>query len=158
MSEMSPATHPDVDEAALALECERLTKYLIDTSPSDRVRTAYVRAHRLGVVAPPTGVSRQDRTSLGWAERGGIWLKMADLNARFFQPGGYLRRKLVLLLALLETDTSGRTRADKPSGGGPVVLFFRLAAWGIVAAVLLVTSLAVLGASRPVKLPEGPGA
>ena len=141
----------------LAAECDRFTQYLIDQSPSDRVRKAYVRAHELGVVRPPEGVSPKDRAALSLAERGGWRLQLADVHARFFQKGGYLRRKLVLMLALIETDTEGRRRADRPHGDGPVQLFFRMAWWGIVAAGLLVMSIPMMWFAGRRRLPREGG-
>ena len=137
-------------------ECEVFTRYLLDESPSAKVKASYVRAHEIGTVAPPEGVTTHDRVALALARRGGTWLKMADVNARFFGKGGYLRRKLVMLLALIETDAVGRRRADRPSGVGPWALFFRMALWGVVAASLLIVSVPVFWfAGRSNKAPQG---
>ena len=135
---------PSADEDSLRTECEVFTRYLIDEPPSAHVVASYVRAHSVADLAPPDGVLALDHAAMRWARRGGLSLRLADVNARFFRKGGYLRRKLVLLLALIETDTAGRRRADRPSAAGPVALFFRMAVWGVVAGTLLVVSVPVM--------------
>lgn len=134
----------DDDGFDLGRECETLTRYLIDQSPSHGVRGGYLRAHRLAMVAPREGATVADRATLVLARRGGLWTRLADVHARFFLPDGYLRRKLVLLLALLETDAAGRSRADRIIEGGRMALFFRILWWGIVSAGLLIVSVPVV--------------
>ena len=106
-------TPPGGDTFDLDAECETFCRYLVGESPGAQVKARYRRAHELGVVAPPAGISPRDVRLVRAARRGGGWARAADVHARFFAPGGWLRRKLVLLLALLETDGPGRRWVDE---------------------------------------------
>ena len=81
-------------------DCRTLTQYLIGRAPSAYVAECYLRM--LPSAAIPT--SRLiDRALLGAARLGGLPCRMADGYARWFRPTGDLRRRLTLLLAILET-------------------------------------------------------
>jgi hypothetical protein len=96
----------------LAEECATWTRYLIDEEPSESVVAGYQRAHATGVVESPGGASAFDRALVGFARRGPRWARLADVHARVFAARGLLRRKLVIALALLETDRRAHARID----------------------------------------------
>lgn len=147
------------ESTALEDECVTFTRYLVDAPPSPHVRQAYLRAHAQGIVPPPAGTTAYDLALLRAARRGGLSCRAADVHARFFRPGGLLRRKLVLLLAILETDGEGRGRVDEATPGGPVGLVLRFAALGLVSAGLLVLGLPFFMLARsdaPAELGAGP--
>ncbi len=133
--------NPEAAEAQLSLECEHFTRYLIGESPGRGVIGSYLRAHAVQVVDPPGGATGFDRALVRVAARGGVWARAADAHARFFAKGGLLRRKLVLLLAILETDARGRRAADTVTSSSLVVLFFSLAGRGLGFAALLLVGL-----------------
>lgn len=144
---------PDA-EAKWAEEAERLTRYLVGAPPSAAVRAGYVRAHRRGDVFPPGGTTAIDRALTGIGTRGGLAARFADSLARFFAGGGLLRRKLVLLLALLETDADGRARVDTVETPQNLIWLVRMAAAGLLTVSLLALGLplviaaAVFGGGR----------
>jgi hypothetical protein len=74
------------------------------------------------------------------ARRGTACARLADAHARLFAPGGLLRRKLVLVLALLEC--SELARVDIPRSRS-VPGFFLRAAW-LGASFALLACLAAL--------------
>ena len=132
----------------LEAECVLLTRYLIDQDPSELVKRAYVRAHEVGSLERPKGDDGYDRALMALAMRGGAFTRASDVHARFFAHTGLLRRKLVLLLAILETDAQGRARADVPSPGGAPAAYVRLVASGLSSAGLLLAGLPVLLPAR----------
>lgn len=87
-------------------DCRTLTQYLIGRDPSAYVAECYRRS--LPSAATPSH-RLIDRALLGAARLGGLPCRMADGYARWFRPTGDLRRRLTLLLAILETapDTHG---------------------------------------------------
>lgn len=129
--------------ARLREECVTLTRYLLGQDPSPHVVDKYLEAHRLAVVAPAGGLRPADHALMRWARRGGLFTRAADVHARFFEPGGLLRRKLVLLLGIIETDPEGRRRADTVEPTPFLRTFLRLAWLGVGSALLLVLGLPV---------------
>lgn len=87
---------------ALDRECDGFCVYLTGAPASDYVRARYSAAHEGGAVEPDGGASRFDRALVSIARSGSLAARLADSHARIFAAGGLLRRKLVLLLALLE--------------------------------------------------------
>ena len=122
-------------EAALEAECRRLTAYLLDAPPSPYVVACYVRAHRARPAFEPQ--DRFDRVALRLAATG-AGARLADAHARLFAPASVLRRKLVLLLAILETSAPSFRRVDAPGPGGALHAWLRLAWIGAVAAAAAV--------------------
>ena len=108
---------PRADEIVLERECAVWCLYLIDAEPSRGVNEGYLRAHRIGAVEPAGGGSAFDRALVAFARRGPHFARFADAHARLFSANGLLRRKLVLALALLETDADANRRVDLVSRG-----------------------------------------
>jgi hypothetical protein len=131
---------PD-DPKELREECRAFARYLIEREPSAHVLDKYVRAHELGVVPPPGGPTARDLALVSWARRSALLARAADIHARFFAPRGLLRRKLVLLVGIIETDPEGRRAADTAGGGSFIGTFVRLAWWGTESAALLLLGL-----------------
>lgn len=131
-------TDPGV-AADVAAECRVFARYLTGADPSPYVLACYAR----GLAAASAGApgDRLDAALLAGARRGPWAARSADAYARFVRPFGPLRRRLVLLLAVLETapGTSGAIHAADT--GGPVPTLLRLAAEGLVFALALATGI-----------------
>ena len=95
MTHDSPALEP------LGAECRVFSRYLARQEPTLYVLSSYQRLCRLDLpsLAP---LSLIDRGSLGLARWGTVPARIADAYARLFRPHGPLRRRLILLLAILE--------------------------------------------------------
>ncbi len=89
-------------DPAVARECRVFTRYLARGLPSEYVLSCYGRllasAREPGALAPPL----IDRVLLGFARLGGPATRIADAYATRLRPYGPLRRRLILLLAILE--------------------------------------------------------
>ena len=113
-------------ERELEAECDVFARYLTGSGASDYLKRKYREAHAQAQGALGAPSSAFDRALVAVARRG-IWCtRSADAHARLFASGGLLRKKLVLVLALLEC--SAPARVDVPrsrSGAG----FFLRAAW-----------------------------
>jgi NADH dehydrogenase len=105
---------PD-DEPSLAEEADTLCRHLTGQAPSEYVRRKYVEAHVVGV-GPDRGPSFDD-TLVAFARRGPNRARLADAYAAVFSRGGTLRRKLVLLLAILESTGETSKIVDAPDEG-----------------------------------------
>ncbi|HEX5045192.1 MAG TPA: hypothetical protein VFV75_20015 [Candidatus Polarisedimenticolaceae bacterium] len=125
--------------ASLEAECRRFTAYLLDAPPSPYVIACYVRAHRVTSAFEPR--DRFDRVALRLAAR---TPRLADAHARLFAPASALRRKLVLLLAILETSAPAFRRVDDPGPAGAARAWLRLAWIGMAAGVAAAAGSALL--------------
>lgn len=98
----------------LERECRLFSHYLIDLSPSDYVLSKYQEAHRFG--SPPVGrpIQRFDSIVLWLALKNPFILRLADTYASLFYKQALLRRKLVLLLAILECSPGAFDQLDRP--------------------------------------------
>lgn len=101
---------PGAPTAALRSECRALCRYLVGSDPSDYVLRCYERS------VPSAGPAGNrtpliDRTLVAVAGYGTLAARVADGYARVFRPYGSLRRRLILLLAILE---------NSPPSAGPL--------------------------------------
>lgn len=103
----------------LARECAALCRHLTGAEPSRRVIEKYLAAHALGVVELAGDTRAFDRFLVRCARSGRALARLADGHARIFRPAGLLRRKLVLLLALVECGPEAGALVDTPTRGGP---------------------------------------
>lgn len=84
----------------LVRECEVFLRYLGAGSADAYVQRKYLGAHQQGLRF--SARSRFDRFLVGFACLGPLFTKLADSYARLFAPASALRRKLILLAAILE--------------------------------------------------------
>ncbi len=120
----------------LTKECSAWSRYLVDRAPSAAVLARYLEAHAQGIVEGPQSCSSFDRALVRVARGAPFLARLCDVHARIFRPAGLLRRKLVLLLALLESDRQSHARVDEVSAGSRLGLSLALGTW-LVRFVLL---------------------
>jgi hypothetical protein len=130
--------------AVLDRECLVFARYLTGRQPSAYAMTKYRDAHhrdaRLGAGTAP----RFDRllVSLARAHGLGAWLVDA-YTAVFFKPA-IVRKKWVLLVAILESAAPTAEFFDVPETGGRLALLGRLAWRGVMFGAGLLVSLVLL--------------
>ena len=118
-------------QAALDRECANFCRYLVDHAPSANVLSRYRAAHSQGVVETAECSTRFDRALVSFARHGSLHARLSDAHARLFCPAGLLRRKLVLALALLETDAQSHRRVDLVSPGSRLGFLLRCVGWAL---------------------------
>ncbi|MGQ0721550.1 MAG: SDR family oxidoreductase [Candidatus Eiseniibacteriota bacterium] len=101
-------------DAVLDRECSVLCRHLIGAEPPDSVRHAYRAAHRPGAHGP---MRSGDDVLTAVARRGPAFARLADAWAGVLARNGTLRRKLVLLLAILESTGETSAKVDAPDRG-----------------------------------------
>jgi len=125
----------------LIAECRVFCRYLVGIGPPSDVVAAYQKAHALGVVnlGRPTPM---DRALLRVAGMGPALARTADAYAAVFARSGLLRRKLVLLIAILESRASTATLLDTAVPGSlalwVVGVAIQSAAWTVRVALAAV--------------------
>ena len=147
-----------------ARECRMLARYLTGSDPSEYVISAYTRGVRSEAFRRGAAASRGDLLLHSIALRGTLMTALADAYARFASPGGLLRRKLALLVAILESAPESADRFEPPADNR-VITFLKLVAAGfrfgftLLAALLLIAPvhlLASAGAGSPVQQDSTP--
>ena len=88
-------------ESFLDTECRVFAKYLTGQPPNSYVCRKYAEAH--GCLESLTAGSSFDPVLVKFARTGTIRAKLADSYSQIFSPQSLLRKKLVLILAILET-------------------------------------------------------
>lgn len=91
-------------------ECSVFCRYLIGQTPSPYVVAKYGDYHRRAAVEDTP--ARIDRVLLAVASLHPATVRPADAYARIFRPGSVLRKKLILLLAVLESCAPSDERID----------------------------------------------
>src|SRR5262245_22806310 len=139
---LSPAVPPAVSPAvsappkaersseALGAECRAFTRHLIGCDPSPGIVDHYQRAHSVSRKFEPDDPF--DEFLAGFAARHRVLARFADSYARIFAPASLLRRKLVLLLAILETASPTFQMIDQPPPGGRTLVVARLVGEGLL--------------------------
>ena len=127
---------------ALDAECRVFTRHVLGCAPDVYVMARYADAHtRLPGLTPVTGI---DRVLLAAARLHPWSAKAADAFAAAFVRSSVLRRKLVLLLAILETHAPFYQTIDRAYGHSPASTAARLAGISVIALASLALAILVL--------------
>ncbi len=152
---LAVATRRDADDAAtLARECRVFARHLLGWSPDAATLEAYRRAIATVPALAPAGP--RDLALLALARNGWIATRMADAWAALFARSSALRKRLVMLLAILESRSPTSTAIDRPLGGSSPLAIAAIAGRGLVAIVVL--TLAIVTVSPVVALARRRGA
>ena len=110
----------------LEQECYTYGRYLIEQDPKPYVVRKYIAYHaQFGArIAPNDDL---DRFLTEISGRGPFWARLADTYASRFHKRAAVRKKLVLMLALLECSPGSFEYLDGVSGGGVPKTLLRLA-------------------------------
>jgi NADH dehydrogenase len=130
VQEMVAPPAPAARDRTLEGECHVFTRHLIGGDPTPYIVEHYVRAHQASGRLMPG--DRFDRLLVRIAARHRLLARCADSYARVFVPASLLRRKLVLLLAILETAPETHRVIDAPPGGGAMLIAGRLIGQGVL--------------------------
>ena len=114
MTRVSPALDP------LGAECRVFCRYLARQEPTPYVLSCYQRARD---PVSEGAFPLVDRAALALACRGAGPARVADAYSRMFRPYGPLRRRLILLLAILENSPpSDRPLNAAREGSRPAIV------------------------------------
>ena len=127
-------------------ECAVFTRYLIGLSPTEYVTRKYVAAH--GALDVLTPVDRFDRLLLRLAKGTVVTRWPAAAFARVAAPDSALQKKLVTLLAILETDARSGKKIDTAPSASALTLVVLLGLRGFLAAVALLAGAVLLAPLR----------
>jgi len=136
---------PPIDADLLDRECSVFCRYLIGQKPDDYVKRKYWEAHRDHTLSGSGLSNRFDSLLVKIAGISPWTTKPIDVYARVFQPHSLVRKKLILLLAILESCAPTYEYLDIVDSAN--VLRFFMASFQrcfIFAVLLLVATVAIL--------------
>jgi hypothetical protein len=125
-------------------ECEIFSRYLVGLRPTDYLREQYDLALRARHLANEAELAAFDRRTLGFACRSVFFTRVADAYCAIFHRHGALRRKLVLLLAILEHAPPTASRFDRPRIHGPIGVATNLLLLSVYFVLLLLLGIILL--------------
>ncbi len=125
----------------LTLECRIYGRYLIGQEPGVYVLNKYMDYHRTSSF----GVDAFDRVLLSISTWSPLFTRIADVYASRFRKRAVLRKKLVLLLALLECAVPSSQYIDTAGRGGRSLVWVRMGYRVAVYAATLLAATALLG-------------
>jgi hypothetical protein len=166
-----PLSHPprplSTDaRSLLEKECRSFGAYLVGMGPNAYVTEQYVAALSAHGLACDDGISSLDRATLGLARMGPVFARWADACCAVFARRGMLRRKLIVLTAILEHVVPTSEAFDRVEPRSPARTVAALAGHGIAFAMSLVLGATLLlpayalcrlsGRTASAGLPAGP--
>jgi hypothetical protein len=134
---------PVLDFNALDRECAVFCRYLIGQEPNEYVKKKYRAAHQ-------TGSLRGDRAypADGFLVRVasiGAWsTKIIDAYTRVFRPFSTIRKKLVLLLAILESCAPTHAYLESVDSSSVPWLFLRLVQRCLTFVLIVIVGIVVI--------------
>ena len=121
-----------------------LARSLVGRDPSPYVLERYAEFHERFGARETARMRRFDHALVAIARTHPLLTRVCDAYAVRFRRGTALRRKLVLLLALLECAPTTFELIDRPGRGGVALAYPRLVARAVLEGLLLVVGLLTL--------------
>ena len=148
------------ERAANDAECRAFTRYLVGTDPTEYITNSYHRLLPSAGVPHETSAVLIERSLLAAGRAGSLPLRMADGYARFFRPRSLLRRRLILLLAIVENCEPNEGVLNSGAEGSLVSVGLRLMVSLVASGLCLIAGVILFGplhllslANRPHALP-----
>ena len=126
-------------------ECRAFTRYLVGASPTEYITSSYRRLLPSSAIPHETSVVLIERYRLAAGRVGSLPLRMADGYARFFRPRSLLRRRLILLLAIVENCGPHERLLNSGAEGSLLSVGLGLAVTGVASGLCLVAGVLVFG-------------
>jgi len=141
-----PHARSTVTNTPMDSECQVFTRYLTGQDASPQVRQKYKALNEIRNEFWPGGDAEPfDTRLISIAVRGPRWARIADSYARWFCPGSRLRKKMVLLLALLECTSPSFRYLDETDSENRLVSYSVLMLTALVALASLAAGIVVIG-------------
>lgn len=145
----------DDDRQVLHAEAALFGRYLVGVPPDAYATRHYVAAAVEYGLALDSDLAPFDRTMLSIARKGQLLTRIADAYSAILHRGGALRRKLVMLAAILEHAAPTGELFDRPRGDGAGGALLGLLGLGAGFGLSLAAGLVLF---LPIRLARGAGA
>jgi uncharacterized protein YbjT (DUF2867 family) len=138
---------PDAAPDVLAAECDVFARQIVGRPASDSVKKAYRQALRVtGMADAPTRPF--EAFSLALARKGKVFAGWVDSYSALLHRRGSVRRRMIVLAAILENTPDGGGAFDSPASVGKVPALARLALAGATGCGSLALALVILVPTR----------
>jgi hypothetical protein len=135
-----------IEEPHTQRECRIFFRYLCGEDPTSYISAKYSAAHRkVSIYASAPGF---DDSLVRFAIRGPVFTRIADSYASLFAKRSTLRRKLILLLAILESSPQGATHLDRVDSTSKLALAGMALLEGLRFSAGLIAGIVLLAPSR----------
>jgi hypothetical protein len=140
-----PACGPPSPAATdvLASECDTFGRYLVRVAPGAYVVAKYRAGHAAANIAPTPAAGSFDALVIRIARLGAFPARLADTYTRILARHSLLRRKLTLLVAVLESVAPSHRAFEPAPPSSPAASLLRMAGHGIGFLGLLTLALAL---------------
>jgi len=125
-------------------EVDVFSRYLVNEAPTDYIRKQYSVAVVARRLVNDDELSTFDRATLNLARRHVSFTRFTDAYCTIFHRHGVMRRKLTLLLAILEHTAPIATQFDRPKVRGPVSAVANLLVQGATFSLSLIAGTLLL--------------
>jgi hypothetical protein len=120
-----------MEDHALSSECQIFCEYLVQQKPDAYITKKYRQAHHSGNIPFSKTVQPFERWLMLLAGIHPFMTRLADSYSRFLFPSSMLRKKLVLLLAILESGKPSQGFCDMPEPSTRMAFLARCAIEGV---------------------------
>jgi|GEM_PF-852457 hypothetical protein len=128
----------------LDLECNTLTHYLIQRAPTPYILAKYREAHQVSPKLARLGAAPFDRFLVELSRKNIALTKLVDAYTALFFRNAAVRKKMVLLLAILESCAPTYPIFDQPDANGRAAFLLCFVRQGIVFALSLMVAAILL--------------
>jgi len=111
---------------ALIRECKTFSAYLVNQTPSLYIQEKYIDAHKKRAYDLQYAMSPFDRMIIKAARLSPFVTKLVDIYSRYFLRYSVFRKKLVLLLAILENSAPYHTYFDSANCSNKALLIIKI--------------------------------
>ena len=125
-------------------ECTVFCYYLVNQKPNDYVVKKYQEGHKVKNLSNYFNVDNLDKLLIHIANINPLLTKIVDVYTRFFHKNSVIRKKLVLLLAILESSAPTHYYLDKADRINNAIIYFRIFHKGILFLLTLMLSVIIL--------------
>ena len=125
-----------MEDHALFIECQTFCEYLVQQKPDAYITQKYQQAHHSGNIPLPKTEQLIERWLLIVARIHPFMTRLADLYSRFAFSSAILRKKLILLVAILESGKHNQGFSGMPASPPRMFFLAQCAVKGVVFACM----------------------
>ena len=125
----------------LVRESKVYTKFLINDEPTSYIQNKYQKAHHRSNIFEGNVSDPFDDFLIKFSSKNGFFIKLADSYASFFKKNSLIRKKLILLLALLESTAPSYRQFESPDSSSKLAIIFMLFTKGVVFVIIFIAAI-----------------
>lgn len=143
--ENATVAHRDIAaHKMLEAECHLFARYLVQQAPTAYVLRKYCEAHEKELMFRTHKIGSFDRWLLRLARGSVFGTKLVDTYAALFARSAVVRRKIILLLAILESCAPTATYFEAPESAQRLALLLKLGWRALVFCLVLGCAVVIL--------------